>query len=286
MKKNQTLATALMLASTTGFCLMQVFVRMSGTRIGTMQQVFFRNAVSFLIAFCSIIRAGVPVTVRPGVRWLVFIRSLFGFLAVVVLFYAFNNGRQADVTTLSRTSAFFTTLFSALFLKEKISKVQIPALLLCFCGAVIAFCPKFGDGISPALLCAVLDAVFSGVAYTTLSVLGGKAHPLTVVFYFSAFSCLSAGFLMIPQYVQPTANELYLLVLIGVTAAVGQIGLTYACQLSSAAQMSIYSYVSIPVSMLFGLLFFQEKITVKSVIGGALVIISALWQYGSKRKGQ
>ena len=68
MKKNQTLATALMLASTTGFCLMQVFVRMSGTRIGTMQQVFFRNAVSFLIAFCSIIRAGVPVTVRPGVR--------------------------------------------------------------------------------------------------------------------------------------------------------------------------------------------------------------------------
>ena len=126
MKKNQTLATALMLASTTGFCLMQVFVRMSGTRIGTMQQVFFRNAVSFLIAFCSIIRAGVPVTVRPGVRWLVFIRSLFGFLAVVVLFYAFNNGRQADVTTLSRTSAFFTTLFSALFLKEKISKVQIP----------------------------------------------------------------------------------------------------------------------------------------------------------------
>ena len=94
MKKNQTLATALMLASTIGFCLMQVFVRMSGTRIGTMQQVFFRNAVSFLIAFCSIIRAGVPVTVRPGVRWLVFIRSLFGFLAVVVLFYAFNNGRQ------------------------------------------------------------------------------------------------------------------------------------------------------------------------------------------------
>ena len=206
MKRNQTLATALMLASTTGFCLMQVFVRMTGTRIGTMQQVFFRNAVSFLIAFCSIIRAGVPVTVRPGVRWLVFIRSLFGFLAVVVLFYAFNNGRQADVTTLSRTSAFFTTLFSALFLKEKISKVQIPALLLCFCGAVIAFCPKFGDGISPALLCAVLDAVFSGVAYTTLSALGGKAHPLTVVFYFSAFSCLSAGFLMIPQYVQPTAN--------------------------------------------------------------------------------
>ena len=172
------------------------------------------------------------------------------------------------------------------FLKEKISKVQIPALLLCFCGAVIAFCPKFGDGISPALLCAVLDAVFSGVAYTTLSALGGKAHPLTVVFYFSVFSCLSAGFLMIPQYVQPTANELYLLVLIGVTAAVGQIGLTYACQLSSAAQMSIYSYVSIPVSMLFGLLFFQEKITVKSVIGGALVIISALWQYGSKRKWQ
>ena len=164
--------------------------------------------------------------------------------------------------------------------------MQIPALLFCYCGAVIAFCPKFGDGLSPALLCAVLDAVFSGVAYTTLSALGGKAHPLTVVFYFSAFSCLSAGFLMIPQYVQPTANELYLLVLIGVTAAVGQIGLTYACQLSSAAQMSIYSYVSIPVSMLFGLLFFQEKITVKSVIGGALVIISALWQYGSKRKGQ
>ena len=34
----------------------------------------------------------------------------------------------------------------------------------------------------------------------------------------------------------------------------------------------------------FGLLFFRESITVKIVIGGALVIISAPWQYCSKQK--
>lgn len=36
MKKNQTLAIALMFAVTTDFCLMRVFTRMSNTRIGTM----------------------------------------------------------------------------------------------------------------------------------------------------------------------------------------------------------------------------------------------------------
>lgn len=34
----------------------------------------------------------------------------------------------------------------------------------------------------------------------------------------------------------------------------------------------------------FGLLFFRKSITVKIVIGGALVIISAPWQYCSKQK--
>ena len=48
IKSNRGQATALMLMSTTSFCLMSMVVKLSATTVGTLQQVFFRNLVSLI----------------------------------------------------------------------------------------------------------------------------------------------------------------------------------------------------------------------------------------------
>ena len=278
MKSNRRQATALMLMSTTSFCLMSMVVKLSATTVGTLQQVFFRNLVSLIAVGVVIWKRNLPFLGEKQYQPALFARSFFGFVGVIMLFYATANARQADIAILSRTSPIWTTVFAALILKEKISKVQVPVIALCLAGTVVAMRPSFDSNILPLLLAAA-TAVSSGLAYTMIAFCKGKVHPLTVIFHFSLFSTVAGFFLMLPTFTMPTFRDVIMLILIGVFAAGGQIGLTFAYQKAPASEVSIYDYVGIVVSMLIGNLVFGEPLAASSILGGVLITSSALWSY-------
>lgn len=278
MKSNRRQATALMLMSTTSFCLMSMVVKLSATTVGTLQQVFFRNLVSLIAVGVVIWKRNLPFLGEKQYQPALFARSFFGFVGVIMLFYATANARQADIAILSRTSPIWTTVFAALILKEKISKVQVPVIALCLAGTVVAMRPSFDSNILPLLLAAA-TAVSSGLAYTMIAFCKGKVHPLTVIFHFSLFSTVAGFFLMLPTFTMPTFRDVIMLILIGVFAAGGQIGLTFAYQKAPASEVSIYDYVGIVVSMLIGYLVFGEPLAASSILGGVLITSSALWSY-------
>lgn len=278
IKSNRRQATALMLVSTTSFCLMSMVVKLSATTVGTLQQVFFRNLVSLIAVGVVIWKRNLPFLGEKQYQPALFARSFFGFVGVIMLFYATANARQADIAILSRTSPIWTTVFAALILKEKISKVQVPVIALCLAGTVVAMRPSFDSNILPLLLAAA-TAVSSGLAYTMIAFCKGKVHPLTVIFHFSLFSTVAGFFLMLPTFTMPTFRDVIMLILIGVFAASGQIGLTFAYQKAPASEVSIYDYVGIVVSMLIGNLVFGEPLAASSILGGVLITSSALWSY-------
>ena len=267
-----------MLVSTTSFCLMSMVVKLSATTVGTLQQVFFRNLVSLIAVGVVIWKRNLPFLGEKQYQPALFARSFFGFVGVIMLFYATANARQADIAILSRTSPIWTTVFAALILKEKISKVQVPVIALCLAGTVVAMRPSFDSNILPLLLAAA-TAVSSGLAYTMIAFCKGKVHPLTVIFHFSLFSTVAGFFLMLPTFTMPTFRDVIMLILIGVFAAGGQIGLTFAYQKAPASEVSIYDYVGIVVSMLIGYLVFGEPLAASSILGGVLITSSALWSY-------
>ena len=276
--ENRKQAILLMTLSSASFCLMSLVVKLSATNIGTLQQVFFRNLVSLFIVGFLIYRKKLPFLGEKKYQPALCARSFFGFLGVVMLFYATAHARQADVAIISRTTPIWTTLFAALILKEKISRVQIPVIALCLAGSFAAMRPAFDSGLFP-LLMAAATSVASGMAYTLIAFCRGKVNPLTVIFHFSLFSTVAAFFLMLPSFVMPSGRDLCMLFLIGVFAAGGQIGLTYAYQKAPASEVSIYDYVGIVISMLLGYFVLGEPLTPATVLGGLLITGSALWSY-------
>ncbi|MEI3348238.1 MAG: DMT family transporter [Dysosmobacter sp.] len=232
-ERNQ--AVALMLFSALSFSLMQAVVKLSATHIGTMEQVFCRNLISMAISFVLLRRSHLPLLGGRKYQPALLARSFFGFIGVVMLFYATAGARQADIAVLNRTSPIWVSLFALLILRERISKVQIPVILLCLAGAVAAMRPSFDSNTLPLVL-ALLTAVSSGLAYTMIAFCRGQVAPMTVIFHFSLFSTIAAGFLMIPSFVVPTPRDLIMLMLIGIFGAGGQIGLTYAYQKAPAAE--------------------------------------------------
>ena len=274
----RTKGAALMCTSALLFSAMQIPISLSGTTIPIMEQVFFRNIVTLILSFILIIRSGGSLFGTKKNQPLLFVRSAFGFLGLITQFYAVAHANQGDVSTMMKLSPFMITLWAAIFLREKIRKVQIPALLIAFLGAAFVANPAFNSNLLP-LFMAFLCAFFSSVSYTLLAYFKNKVDGMTIIMHFSTFCVLACIPFMIFDFVMPTFKELLLLLLIGVFGGFGQITLTYAYRLATAAEISIYNYSGIVFSIILGYVFLGEVLDVTSVIGCTLVIVAALITY-------
>lgn len=273
----------LMLLSAFFFALMQVMVKLSGGRIPLMEQVFFRNLISMFIMLFLILKNHESLFgPRKYQPWL-FGRSFFGCLGVICMFYAVNHANQADVSIVTKMSPFLVTIFAAIFLKEKISKIQFPAMAVALIGCIIVANPTFNSNLFP-LFIAFLNAITSAIAYTLLSYFRDKVNGKTVIMHFSTFSVAVAFLLMLGDFVMPTAYEWLLLLLIGVFAALGQICLTYSYRMAPAAEVSVYNYFGIIFSMILGYVMLDQSLGMNSIIGGVLVIIASLMVYFYNRR--
>lgn len=272
----------LMLLSALLFSAMQIIIHVTGEQVPLMEQVFFRNIVSLMLCFVIIRRNGLSMFGPRKYQPLLFARSVFGLLGLVSLFYAAARASQADVTILSKLSPFLITLFAFLFLKEKIAKIQVPALIIAFGGAFLVANPAFHSNLFPLFL-AFLCAIFSSVSYTLLAYFKDKVDAVTVIMHFSTFCVLASFPFFIMDFNLPSLRDFLLLLLMGTFGGFGQIALTYAYRMAPASEVSIYNYSGILFSMILGYVFLDETVSYSSLLGGALVVLASLLTYRYSR---
>lgn len=281
-KKSQITASQkgilLMLLSAMLFSAMQVLVNLTAKSVPLMDQIFFRNAVSIAICLVMIKRQGLSMFGDRKYQPLLFMRSIFGFLSLFCVFYAASRAPQADVTILVNLSPFLVTVLAYLFLKEKIARIQIPALILAFGGAYLVANPSFHSNLIP-LFMAFLCAVFGSVAYTLLAYFKDKVDALTITMHFSTFCAMVSLPFFLMDLTLPSMRDFLLLLLMGSFAGFGQIAMTYAYRMAPASEVSIYNYSGILYSMFLGYALLGETLPYTSVLGGALVISASLLVY-------
>ncbi len=280
----KTKAVCLMLLSALLFSIMQMFVKWSSAWVGTFEQTFFRNLVSLVIAAGMVRRERRDMVqeVKNG-GWALWGRSLFGFLGVLLFFYATGNARQADVAMLNRASPVFVTLFAAIFLKERITAVKIASTALCLLGAYIAMQPSFDSNPLP-LLAALSAAVVAGIAYTMLSYCKNFTAPSVIIFHFSLLSTVCSAVLMLPSFVVPPLPVCFMLLMVGVFAAGGQFLLTYAYRHAPASEVSIYQYAGVVFTAGLSYFAFGEALSGSSILGGVVILGAIFWVFESQRK--
>ncbi len=267
-----------MIFSSMSFSLMSLSVRLSSLSVGIMQQVFFRNLFGLILSFLLIRKQGLPLFAEKEYRPLLLIRSGAGLIGVFFLFYASSHAAQADVALLSRTTPIWVSLCAVLILKEKIPRIQIPVILLCMAGAAVALNPTFDSDPIP-LLISTMPAVLNGVVYSMIALCKGKVHPMTIIFHFCAFSTVISGILMLPGFVIPDPKTLFFLFMIGISAACGQLGLTYGTQKAPAAEVGIYDYSGLVFSIFLGWVVLSEPLKLSTLTGSVLSIAGGLWSF-------
>lgn len=286
-KQNIPLAIGLMLLSGLGFALMNLFIRLAGD-LPSMQKTFFRNAVVFFVDLVFVWRnhrGKLRIRTKSEGFWLV-LRSIFGLLGMLANFYAVDHIPIANASVLNKLSPFFTIIFAALFLKERVSRVQIISIIIAFTGVVILSRPDAAamTELFPTLI-GVLGGVAAGAAYTSIRHLTRQGTDGSViVLFFSAFSCLALLPPLVLNYQPMTPWQWLCMLILGIGAMIGQYGITFAYKFAPPARISIFDYFNIIITLFLGMFVLDQYPTLYTLIGAALVFAAFFLMFLNNRK--
>jgi drug/metabolite transporter (DMT)-like permease len=281
--KDKTKGVILMLISALFFALMASAVKWTED-LPLMQKIFFRDTIGFIVSVILIKKSRIPFK-GNNVPFLI-LRSLIGFSAIVLYFYAISKLYLADASILENTNPFFIILFSFIFLKENIKKYQIATLVIGFLGALLVIKPQFNYTIVPSIM-GLASGVFAGAAYTIVRYLSKTDYPQTIIFYFTATSLLiTLPFLFMGHFIAPTLIQWIGLICIALSAATAQFLITNAYRYAPASELSIYNYTQILFALFLGMLFWSEIPDLLSLTGGVLIVLSGYINYRYSRDKQ
>ena len=264
-----------------GFSLMSFFVRISGD-IPTMEKAFFRNAVAIIASLILLIRSGEKIRIKKGCMGDIFLRCAFGTSGLIANFYAIDKLNIADANMLNKLSPFFAILISIPILKEKGKKIDILAVLVAFLGAMLIIRPSGSNmQLVPALI-GLYGGFGAGAAYVFVRKLGkkGERTPI-IVLCFSIFSTAVAIPFIAVNYVPLKPMQLLCLVMAGLSATIGQFGITSAYKYAPAKEISVFDYTQVIFATILGMLFLGELPQAMSFIGYVIIIGVAVlrWKY-------
>lgn len=282
MKNDIKIGALLIIFSALSFSVMEIAVKISGSRIPVMEQVFARNFITLFISGFVMIKNREKFFPDKNNIVSIVCRSASGYLGIIAYFYAANNMILADASVLQKTSPFWSSLFAFILIKEKIIKVQWIGLIIAAIGSIFVIKPAMNSNVFPALV-ALSSAMFAGISYAIIGSLKGKESNSLIIFYFSLFSCLFSLF-FIRSFVMPNIFELLMLMLIGIFAGFGQFFLTIAYKKAPVSAVSIFNYTGVIFSYLFSVFLFNEIADIYSVIGMIIIIFAAVLVYYYKRK--
>ena len=283
---NKTKGIICILFSAFCFSGMSSFINLSGD-LPTPQKVFFRNLVALFIASITLLNKHESFKPTKGCLKFHLLRSSAGLLGVFGNFYATTHmSHTADAAMLNKMSPFFTLIFSAIFLHEKVKFRQALAIMGAFIGAMCVIKPTFDNVELMPSLAGFVGGLCAGAAYTCVRHMGNKGeNGHFTVFFFSAFSVAVTAPYLIFNYHPMTAQQLVFLILVGVCAAGGQYGITAAYTFAPSREISVYDYSNIIFTAIEGYLFLGHQIPdMLSIVGYIVICAMAIWMFFYNKK--
>lgn len=250
----------------------------------TGELIFARNLFAFipLLAFMLSIERRVHLkTERPwGHVW----RGLFGVLAMFCFFLSYKLLPLSDAIALGLSGPIFLTVLSVPLLGEVVGWRRWSAVIVGFLGVLVMTRP--GSGIfDPAAFVPLLASVFYALAMISIRRLAQTERPTTIVFYFTLFATL-ASLVTIPLgSLDPAlawrwpanAEQLGLLVLIGLMGGSAQIALTIAFRRGAVSLVAPFDYMALVYGFLIGFFAFGEVPDAYLIAGGTIVVGSGIY---------
>ena len=261
------------------FSLMTLCVKKIDQRIPIYELVFFRSLISLLITNLFISKRNINPWGKN--KPLLILRGILGTIALLCIFYSIQNMPLSLSTIIQYTYPIFISIFSVVFIKEKITRNIIFSLIAGWFGIIIILEPTQLSNLNIELknhtiLIAFLGALSTALAYITVKKLSYTEDIYIIIKYFPLISLITLFPIVIINWITPNLNEIIWIFGIGFFTQLGQTFLTLGLKELPATVASSINYLQVLFGSLWGILIFGEIINVKFLIGSLLVLIGTI----------
>lgn len=277
------------------FSLQDLMIKYFSAHYSLMQLVWVRGVVAAAaIAAAVVARYGWRglQTRQPGILLL---RGVFGFFSYASYYMAVAALPLVDVVTIAFTAPVMVMVMSALLLREPVGLRHWWGVAAGFLAMIIVVGPR-GDLRHMATLLALFAAFAYSASIVTTRFIGGGERPWTITLYsmlvFIAGSCIAA--LALPAFTAPadnaalqfllrawtpprTAADFWLMLALGLNAALSFYCVIKAYWLSPASVIAPFEYTYIIWAVVFGWFVWGEPPRISSLTGVAILIGSSLY---------
>jgi drug/metabolite transporter (DMT)-like permease len=248
-------------------------IKFLGTRLPLFEIVFFRGFISFIIII--FITLWKEKTLKGTNYAALFFRSFFGFLAMVLAFYAMIKVDIGNASVLFNTLPIWVALLATPILGEAFSLRKLILIVIAFVGIAIILRPD-QDILSGAAIYALIAGFLGALAMLFVRKMATSDSSLTITLYFTAFTTACSAPFAMTKFVPPTLPEWGWLLMIGVALTGAQVFMAHAYKFGYASTIAPFSYVSVIGAYVVGLWFFGELPDIWSAVGAAIIIFSGI----------
>ncbi len=292
-----------------GFSVVDFMVKFLSADYAHYQITFLRTVIAFVILIGVIAPLnGTGLDFRTKRIGAHFLRGTCVVFANLCFFLALAAMPLAEAVAIFFVSPFLIALFSILFLGETVGPRRWGAISVGMLGVLIVLRPGT-SAFQVAALLPILAAAGYGMLHVITRRIGDTENAVTLTIYsqlvmivvaglagiafgdgkFDAFDHPSMTYLF-RAWVWPAPFDMALIGVLGVTIAVAGFAISQAYSRSDAAFIAPFEYIALPLSVLWGVVVFDEWPDHWALTGIALIIASGMvlvWREAvSRRSGE
>lgn len=216
---------------------------------------------------------------RPRIQ---FLRVFCSTVEVFCFYAAVIYLPLADVMTYWLAAPIYVAALSPLLLGERVGWRRWTAIVIGFCGVLVALEPSAATLTGPALISIVGSFLFG------LTMIYGRqlrGTPDTVLVFWHILGAALVGLVTAPfGWVTPTWPDFAMLSALGIVAMVAHVCVNRALKLSPASTVAPLQYTLLIWAILFGWLVFGEVPRTAMLMGAAIIVASGLFIAFRERK--
>jgi drug/metabolite transporter (DMT)-like permease len=201
------------------------------------------------------------------------IRAFLWLAATAIFFKSIDIVSLPKATALSFSTPLFTIIFAIIFLKEKLRKGYIVSLFFGFIGMIIILRPGF-DGYSLESLLILIACILWAITDIIIKHLCKSEKNKDITWFFTLFSFLLIIPILPKFWITPNMVQFGILMLISILFLFNTLSLTHAYRLGNMTIIQPFAFSSLIFVAILSYLVFSETITIPTIIGSAVIIIS------------
>lgn len=239
---------------------------------------YFFTVVIILPTMVLFFKKNLKLSEKPKLQ---IIRGVLLFFANILFFYSISQISLSKALTLAFIAPLIVTIFSPIFLNEKVGFNRWGAVMIGFFGCLIVIRPGLID-FNLATFAALGTGFMYGFYLIVTRKLSNVDNPLLTLLFTGIVGAFIGSFAIPFYWVIPSPDQWFFLFLIGFFASIGHLLLILSLKLADASKLAPFGYFEILPNVIIGFYFFNNVPDIFHLAGLVLIIGSGVYIFKKK----